>query len=166
MRGGGGGAEEIEEIEEIEERMGERLPWYMRAEVVKMEALPLTVNGKVDRRRLSEESRDVRRRMKRSEVKPRSEMEWVLAGIWSEVLGVEEIGIEDEFFALGGHSLQAMQVASRVRRAFEIELPLEKIFTGPTIAQMATVVVQAQAQQTDSDEVARILTELEGLPSN
>jgi amino acid adenylation domain-containing protein len=152
------------EAEELSRRLRERLPWYMRPEVVLVAGLPLTVTGKVDRRALAGRvcAGEGRERAEGA----RSAVEEMLVGIWSEVLGREGVGVGEDFFGMGGHSLQAMQVVSRVRRAFEIELPLEKIFAAPTIAQLATVVVQAQAQQTDDAEVARILTELEGLPSN
>jgi amino acid adenylation domain-containing protein len=152
--------------QELRRRVSERLPWYMRPEMRMRERLPLSVNGKVDRRRLAEEGEEGEGGSKREREKARSEVEEVLVGIWEEVLGEEEVGIEDDFFELGGHSLRAMQLVSRVRRAFEIELPLEKVFTSSTIAQLAPVIVQVQAQQIDGAEVDRMLAELEGLPSD
>jgi acyl carrier protein len=70
-------------------------------------------------------------------VAPLTAAEVTLAGIWSEVLGVKTVGRQDDFFALGGHSLRAMQVAARVRDAFDLELPLATIFEVPTLAQLA-----------------------------
>jgi acyl carrier protein len=68
---------------------------------------------------------------------PRTPAEVTLAGIWSEVLGVQTVGRHDDFFALGGHSLRAMQGAARVRDAFDLELPVATIFQAPTLAQLA-----------------------------
>jgi acyl carrier protein len=68
---------------------------------------------------------------------PRTATEVALAGIWSEVLGVKTVRREDDFFALGGHSLRAMQVAARVRDTFDLELPLATIFEAPILAQLA-----------------------------
>ena len=65
---------------------------------------------------------------------PRNPAEELLAVIWSEVLGIDRVGAHDDFFALGGHSLLATQVASRIREAFGVELPLRRIFEAPTLA--------------------------------
>ncbi|HET7461692.1 MAG TPA: FkbM family methyltransferase, partial [Longimicrobium sp.] len=113
----------------------ERLPEYMvPAAYVYLEALPLTPNGKVDRKALpapelaSAEDRSVA---------PRTPAEEVLAGIWAEVLGREQVGVEESFFALGGHSLLGTRVVSRVRELFGVELPLRALFEGPTVAELA-----------------------------
>ena len=110
-------------------------PSYMvPSAFVLLERLPLTPNGKLDRRALP--APDVASRSAGAELRgararrPRS----VLAGIWAEVLGVERVGIHDNFFALGGHSLLATQVISRVREAFGVELPLRRFFGRPPSA--------------------------------
>jgi acyl carrier protein len=96
-------------------------------------------------------------------VAPRTDLENELVKIWSSVLRIERIGIEDNFFELGGHSLLATQLISRIRKTFLIELPLRSIFETPTIAGLATTVVQSQMMhQTDSAELARLLSEVEG----
>jgi len=122
---------------EIPKSLQEKLPDYMvPAAFVLMDALPLTPNGKVDRRALPAPkwSRDV---LESEYVAPRTPVEEVLAGIWAQVLAVEQVGVHDNFFELGGHSLLATQLVSRIRRAFEIELPLRSVFESPTVATLA-----------------------------
>jgi hypothetical protein len=98
--------------------------------------LPLTPSGKLDRRALpSPES--VRPVLDNVFVAPRSPVEVLLAEIWSSLLGIETVGIHDDFFALGGHSLSAMRVISRLRTTFEMDLPLITLFEAPTIAGLA-----------------------------
>ena len=81
---------------------------------------------------------------------PSSPIEEVLAEIWSQVLGVERIGADDDFFALGGHSLLATQVASRIRDAFRVELPLRSLFEAPTVAGLAREIASARQEETSS----------------
>ncbi len=88
-----------------------------------------------------------------------------MAGIWSEILGLKQVGIYDNFFALGGHSLSAIRVISRLRDAFHIELPLRAFFEAPTVAGQAWAITQRQAAQVEHDELARMLAELEALPN-
>ena len=71
---------------------------------------------------------------------PNSPVELALAEIWHEVLGVQRAGVHDNFFELGGHSLLATQVMSRVRRAFDVEIPLQLMFENPTLAGLAEAV--------------------------
>jgi amino acid adenylation domain-containing protein len=110
---------------ELRRHVQKKLPEYMiPSAIVQMEELPLTVNGKVDRRALPEpEQQSVERY-----VGPRTPVEELLCGIWERVLGLERVGIEDNFFELGGHSLLAAQVISRIQETFEIELPLRSLF--------------------------------------
>src|SRR3979490_527762 len=105
------------------------VPWAF----VTMEALPLTPHGKVDFRALPAPEM-VRAALDGEYLPPRTPTEDVLAGIWAEVLGVERVGVLDDFFALGGHSLLATQVASRLREAFAVSLPLRSLFEFPPVA--------------------------------
>ena len=119
--------------------LAQRLPGYMvPAAWVLLDRLPLTANGKVDRAALpAPEGRGVGG----AYVAPRSPVEQVLAGIWEEVLELQQrVGVEDDFFALGGHSLVAAQVTSRVLNAFSVELPLRLLFERPTVAALAAEV--------------------------
>ncbi len=111
-----------------------KLPDYMvPGFIVLLEELPLTPNGKVDRKALPMPER-TRMKSAGGYVGARNEVEEKLVGIWSEVLGMEGVGVHDNFFKLGGHSLLAVQVISRVRKVFQVELPLKSVFEVPTVA--------------------------------
>ncbi|HEU0052069.1 MAG TPA: amino acid adenylation domain-containing protein, partial [Longimicrobium sp.] len=113
----------------------ERLPEYLvPAAVVVMDALPLTPSGKVDRRALPAPERTG---AAGGYTPPRSETEALLAAVWTEVLGVDRVGVTDSFFALGGNSLRAMRAAARVRDALGMEVPLRLFFEAPTVAAQA-----------------------------
>ncbi len=94
---------------------------------------------------------------------PRTPVEEALAGIWSEVLSVEQLGIYDNFFELGGHSLLATQVISRVINAFKVELPIKSLFESPTVADMAVVITENMAKKVGDEELALMLAELESI---
>ncbi|MEH2232807.1 MAG: amino acid adenylation domain-containing protein [Nostoc sp.] len=122
----------------------QQLPDYMLPSAfVSLEAIPLTPNGKVDRDALpapdiSSFSQSI------SFIPPHTPTQEVLAAIWTEVLGLEQIGIHDNFFELGGHSLLATQVVSRLRQAFGVELPLRCLFESPTLAQLSESIEAAR----------------------
>ncbi len=121
----------------------ETLPDYMvPASFVMLEQLPLTANGKVDRRALPAPQYS-RTDLARDYAGPRTLSEELLANIWLALLGVEEIGIDDNFFELGGHSLLATQLMSRVREAFGVEVSLRELFEGPTIRELGAGIEQA-----------------------
>jgi amino acid adenylation domain-containing protein len=120
--------------------LGERLPKFMMPSAfVALDQLPLTPNGKIDRNALPAPDQ-VKPLAEKSFVAPRTPTEEVLASIWSEVLDVEPISVTDNFFDLGGHSLLGTQVASRVREAFKVEIPLRKLFELPTVAGLAQLI--------------------------
>jgi acyl carrier protein len=112
------------------------------AVVMQLEKLPLTPQGKVDRRALPAPD-STRRDLEKVYCAPRNPTEERLAGIWAEVLRVERVGVEDNFFELGGHSLLATQVVSRMREGFSIELPLRRLFERPTVAGVAAIIEEA-----------------------
>jgi hypothetical protein len=80
------------------------------------------------------------------------------------VLGLSRVGVHDNFFELGGHSLLATQLISRLQDAFDVKLSLRSFFVAPTVAELAVAVGQARAAETEAEELARILAELEELP--
>ncbi|WP_129590067.1 acyltransferase domain-containing protein, partial [Gloeocapsopsis dulcis] len=98
-------------------------------------------------------------------IAPNNEIEQRIANVWQEILGVEQIGVNDNFFELGGHSLLAVQVTSRLREIFQVELPLQTIlFDAPTVAGLANVISDRQPQQEEPQEIAALLQEIRGLP--
>jgi amino acid adenylation domain-containing protein len=141
--------------------LAQDMPDYMiPSAFVWLNSLPLTPNGKVDRRALPAPGRD-RPELEQAYQPPRTPTEEILAGIWAELLGLERVGIHDNFFALGGHSLLATRVVFRVQQAFGVELPLRSLFEAPTIAGLALVIVQHLAARADPAELAAIWAEIE-----
>ena len=115
----------------------DKLPEYMvPSAFVMLDALPLTPNGKIDRKALPAPD-EARPDPIGALVAPRTPTEELLAGIWTKLLHVEKVGIHENFFDLGGHSLLVTQVISRVREAFRVELPLRSLFEAPNVAGLA-----------------------------
>jgi amino acid adenylation domain-containing protein/thioester reductase-like protein len=130
---------------EVEEFLARKLPRFMiPASFVLLEELPLGRTGKLDRSRLPLPSGPARRT--RPFVSPRNPTEEKLARIWSEVLDLEAVGVEDNFFELGGHSLLATQLSARVREAFQVEVPLVRLFERPTIAGLAEALLAGSVE--------------------
>ncbi|HEX7330757.1 MAG TPA: amino acid adenylation domain-containing protein, partial [Pyrinomonadaceae bacterium] len=124
-----------------------KLPGYMvPASLVVLPHLPQTPNGKVDRRQLLEMYVSPAG-SEASYIEPRNETERALAQIWQEVLGVDRIGIQANFFEFGGHSLRATQVISRVQKTFGVQLPLRSMFEAPTIEALAKRIAAAHKEQ-------------------
>ncbi|MGB7921864.1 MAG: amino acid adenylation domain-containing protein, partial [Pyrinomonadaceae bacterium] len=145
---------------DLHNSLKERLPNYMLPSAfVMLDALPLTPNGKVDRRALPapEEAQS------ESElVAPRTPFEEILSGIWASVLGLKQVSIDDDFFELGGHSLLATQLISRVREAFQVEIPLRSLFESPTISGLAVQVEKAFSDGRISESAPPIRAAREG----
>jgi thioesterase domain-containing protein/acyl carrier protein len=127
-------------VAKLREALQARLPSYMvPAHIVVLERMPLTPNGKLDRRALPEPDHAA---MAEDYVAPRTPSEQTIADIWAEVLQMGRVSVHDDFFSLGGHSLLAAQVATRIRQRLDIELPLSQLFLTPTPATLADVVEQ------------------------
>ncbi len=132
---------------EVRAYLSARLPAYMLpARFVWLAELPLTASGKIDRQALArnEEEGDTGGE---GYVAPRTEMEELVAGIWADVLQAGRVGGVDNFFEVGGHSLSATQVMSRVREATQLELPLRLLFEGPTVAQLSEAISHEQRRE-------------------
>ncbi len=122
-----------------------QLPEYMvPTAFVPLSALPRTPNGKIDR--LALVALDLGDQFARPYTAPRTATEEILAGIWSDVLGVERVGVHDDFFELGGHSLLATQIMSRLRSTFHVELSLRTVFESTSVAALATAVDRARQE--------------------
>ncbi|HEY0511355.1 MAG TPA: non-ribosomal peptide synthetase, partial [Thermoanaerobaculia bacterium] len=125
------------ELAELRSVLKQRLPDYMiPASFTVLDRLPLTPSGKVDRRALPAPDR-ARRELERDFVAPRTDSETTIAAIWSEVLGLDRVGVTENFFELGGHSLLLPQVVHRLRAAFQVEVPLRALFDEPTVEGLA-----------------------------
>jgi len=148
------------EPQELRDSLKHNLPEYMiPADFVVLESMPLTPNGKVDRRALPAPAKN-KLRSTHDYVAPRTETESLLAQIWSEILGLERVGVEDNFFTLGGHSLQATRVVARMRDALKMDVPLPLLFQATTIAKLAEVVEQLKQENT-AGRSAAVLPQIE-----
>jgi amino acid adenylation domain-containing protein len=137
-----------------------RLPDYMIPPTfVLLEKMPLTPNGKVDRRALPDPDSAGGLDRRSAYRPPRTPLEAQLAEVWADVLQKERIGVTDSFFALGGHSLSAMLMVSRVRNTMGLELPLRSLFETPTIEGLALAITRAQ-QKAGQEQVPPPITAL------
>ena len=131
--------------QEVKAFLAQELPSYMvPVYVVQMEKLPLTVNGKIDRRELPEPEgglRSARSTQHRGMKRKKSSL-----SIWQDVLGVPQVGIRDDFFLLGGHSLKAMTLLARIKQQLQVNVPLRVLFESPTIEALAQHIAQADRE--------------------
>jgi len=135
-------------ITRLREHLEEKLPDYMiPASFVLLDALPLTANGKVDRRALPAPD-ETRPEHGSDFVAPSTPIEELLGRLWAELLGIESVGMRDDFFALGGHSLLATRLVSRIRESFGVELPVRSLFETPTVRDLAGHVEAALRDRT------------------
>ncbi|MEH2355882.1 non-ribosomal peptide synthetase [Nostoc sp.] len=132
-------------VPELRQFLKAKLPEYMvPSAFVLLESLPLTSNGKVDRRGLPKP--DLDSTLLEKYVAPRTPTEEMLALLWTQVLKLERVGIHDNFFEVGGHSLLATQLLSRIRTSFKVELALRELFARATVAELAQSIEQLQQQ--------------------
>jgi amino acid adenylation domain-containing protein len=143
----------------------EKLPEYMvPAGFVLTDSVPLTPGGKIDRRALAELV-TVEQRAESEAAPPRTQTQEMLAEIWRKLLKVETVGIYDNFFELGGHSLLATQVITKVRDAFEVNLPQRAMFDAPTIAGLSDLIARGRVGP-ESTELEEVLKEVEALTAD
>jgi amino acid adenylation domain-containing protein len=159
-------AKDSEEISttSIRKHLRNKLPEYMVPQhYIALEELPLTPAGKVDRKNLPKPERDFA--MESSEyVAPNNEIEEILAGIWQELLGVNRIGIDENFFDIGGNSLIALRLMHRINDNFQVNLPVRQLFETPSVSELAssveTVLLEEINALTD-EEAEQLLKEEE-----
>jgi amino acid adenylation domain-containing protein len=150
-------------ITEFRTFLAEKLPNHMiPAAFIRLDVFPLTATGKVNRRKLPNPETS-RPELDTKYVKPGTPVEQDLSRIWSDVLALEQVGIHDNFFDLGGHSLAAARVVSRIVQHFQLKIPLQLIFQSPTVAEMAAVINEHKGKTLSEKELVQILTELESL---
>ena len=141
----------------------EKLPAYMLPSAfVTLKEIPLTPNGKVDRRALPLPEQ-VEVETAAGFIAPRTEMEELVAGIWRETLGISQVGVESNFFDLGGHSLLATRVMNRIRERCGAELPLRVLFELPTVAALAAKLDAARPKDTELGRILNILVNMENI---
>ncbi|MBV8200527.1 MAG: amino acid adenylation domain-containing protein, partial [Acidobacteria bacterium] len=132
--------------EELRELLARALPEHMVPElIVQLKALPLTPNGKVDRKALPEPEM-ANLGLGAEYQAPQGEIEKELLAIWEDLLAVRAVGVRHDFFAVGGNSLSAIQLMSRVRNRFGVELPLLALFEEPTVAGLAALIAERRRQ--------------------
>jgi amino acid adenylation domain-containing protein len=137
-------------VNDLRVHLRERLPEYMVPSSFEyLERLPLNANGKVDREALPAPA--AIHELAGEYLAPRTPTEEILTNIWSQVLGIKQVGINDNFFQLGGHSLTAMQIVNGLRKTFQIDLPLRDFFESPTVAELSQRV--DNARRTSGNEI-------------
>ncbi|BAT56838.1 amino acid adenylation domain-containing protein (plasmid) [Nostoc sp. NIES-3756] len=153
-------------VEDLRSFLQQKLPDYMiPSAFLPLQNLPLTANGKVDRKALPAPDK-INAEIEQFFVAPRNSLEAQMAEIWSQVLRVEKVGkvgIHHNFFTLGGHSLLVTQLISRMRDALGVELLIQDVFANPTVAELCVIVTQKLAEQVDDESLARSLAELADL---
>jgi len=156
---------EGEFVQSLRVALKRSLPDYMvPSAFVRLDTLPLTANGKVDRKKLPKPTGGVH--LSVEVVPPRNGTELGVFEIWKSILGLADsssFGVYDNFFDVGGNSLLAMQIVSRIRENFDVELALSVLFDQPTIENIALHIVEAEVEGLDDDEMAALLAEIENL---
>jgi amino acid adenylation domain-containing protein len=141
--------QEAIDLQKLRDELSAKLPEYMVPKfIIEIDEIRLTPNGKVDRKFLQAKELDIT--SEATFIAPTSETEKTLAAIWQQVLAVEQVGIHDNFFHLGGHSLLITKLISRINEAFESGLSVKSIFEYPTLAQLARCVEQSDATENSS----------------
>ncbi|MDY7095555.1 MAG: amino acid adenylation domain-containing protein [Acidobacteriota bacterium] len=147
------GEDEETSLDQVREHLRQRLPDYMVPALLRaVKEIPLSPNGKVDRRMLAELAEGASRRRRAEYLAPRTEMEELLHTIWTELITAPRIGVLDNFFDLGGHSLHATRHMYRVRELLEVELPVRALYEAPTIAEMAILVESRLMEELEAME--------------
>ncbi len=150
-------------VSKLRRTLGQKLPDYMvPTAFVFLAALPLTPNGKIDRKALPVPGK-FRPELDTPFVAPRTSLEQELAEIWREVLYQDQVGIHDNFFDLGGDSMAALRVISRVLERFQLALSVQSFFPATTVEQMASVISRSQGNDLNKADLEHMLTEVESL---
>ncbi|HEU5227254.1 MAG TPA: phosphopantetheine-binding protein, partial [Ktedonobacteraceae bacterium] len=151
---------------QLDQHLRTRLPQYMLpARIIKLEQLPRSPNGKIDRRALP--APDTSDRIDEATyVAPGTPLEELIAETWSQVLGIERVGIFDNFFELGGHSLLMTSIYSRIRTIFKVELPLRDLYKAPTVAELATLLIKYETAPGQMTKIAELHKKIAAMPAS
>ncbi|WDZ59801.1 non-ribosomal peptide synthetase [Paenibacillus polymyxa] len=148
-------ADEQLTIREIRAAMSASLPSYMiPSAFVQLNRFPLTTNGKIDRKALPVPDKELHTGIEY--VAPRTDVEQLLASIWQEVLEIPQVGIHDDFFTLGGHSLKVLELIRKVHLATDIELPIRSVMDFPTIEEQALTLLKADLEYKADSPIIRL----------
>jgi amino acid adenylation domain-containing protein len=148
---------------ELRAYLGQRLPAYMvPSQFVQLTEFPLTPNGKVDRSKLPKPNQE-QLRLETKYVSPGTTIEVLLAGMWQEVLKVERIGIHDNFFDTGGHSLAAIQIISRINYCLGVLIAVPIFFSHPTITQLSQAILERLPDTFAQEMLSGALDEINAL---
>ena len=155
------GAEELP-VPELRRRLAEALPETLVPAAYRwLPELPLSANGKLDRKALPEPELG-REALAEDYVAPETDLEKVLVAYWEDLLGLERVGVEDDFFDLGGHSILAMRLLGRLEETFRTELPLRELFRATTVADLAEVITRLEAAPGQAEKIAGIWLKVKG----
>lgn len=144
----------------MREFLKDRLPDYLiPSALAQLDVMPLTPNGKIYRKGLPVVEQ-IKGEGERIPEPPRNRVEEALSWMWAEILGVEEVGIHDDFFEIGGHSILASQLVSRLRETFQVELSLRTFFDAPTIAKLAGIIIGDEEQAMKVERIAELLMDV------
>jgi hypothetical protein len=151
---------------ELRDHLKQILPHFMVPSFfVMLDSFPQTTSGKIDVRALPKPE-TFRSELDDDFVAPRTAAEKELSEIWCKLLKVERVGIHDNFFDLGGHSLLLTRLASHILRAFQVNVSIPVLFNGPTVLEMSEAIAIKQMEQENADELATMLREVQQLSSH
>jgi amino acid adenylation domain-containing protein len=144
-------------LDELAEYMARMVPFYMMpSHYVSLEALPITVNGKVDKKKLPDPA-NASIQSGAEYIAPRNETEEKLVEIWKEILGKEKIGVRDDFFKLGGHSIKVVQLISRINVTFLVRIDIQSIFNDPTIENISEQIIFILEQSKQKENTGQLV---------
>ncbi len=151
------------DVTALRQYLQKQLPEYMiPSHFVELESIPLDPSGKINRRALPDPvSAGIT--SERPFVEPRTDTERYLAEIVKNLLNLEKVGVHDNFFEIGGHSMMATQVVSRIRETFDVEVSLRALFENPTVKGIAEAILEAQTKDQDEESLTKMLDDIEQL---
>jgi len=152
-------------VGKLRQQLAQRLPIYMiPARFVRLETFPLTPNGKIDRQAIGV-STPSHAWLDTAYVAPRTPLEESLVELWGKVLGLEQVGIDDDFLALGGNSLAITRLASQLLQEQQLDIPLSVLLNAPTVADQALAILHHLLEQQTAAQAAALLDEVDAAPS-